>query len=451
MGGQFHVVFRAGLLLALAAGVTACESGGGLPSIPGVSAVTGLFDAKEGPPLQGKRVSVLSSDNGTTATASVEAKEPVSIPAPQVNASWAQPGGVASNAPGHLAFEGAGKPVWREDAGSGSNSDGRLTAVPVVHNGKVYTLDREGRVTAFSASGGSQIWRVSLQPDGEKAKAGFGGGLAVDGGRIYAASGFGSVVALNADSGKQLWTKSLGVPIRTSPTAVNGKVFVVNSESQLYALSGEDGKELWSSRGLPEGASLLSNVSPAVSGSTLVVSFPSGEVTALDMNTGATKWTDSVSGGSLGSSLASVGDAARPVIDGDMVFATSGSGRMIATAAKTGERVWSKDIRAGQTPWVAGDTIFAVDTGGRAYALARKTGKTRWVTTLPDERLWSGPVLAGGKLWAVSSKGLLVGLDARSGEITAKTALDSAVFISPVVASGRMYVLTDKASLIALN
>jgi outer membrane protein assembly factor BamB len=169
------------------------------------------------------------------------------------------------------------------------------------------------------------------------------------------------------------------------------------------------------------------------------------------MATGTPKWTDSVSGGAIGASISTVGDAARPVIDGDIVFATSGSGRMIATAAKTGERVWSKDLRAGQTPWVAGDTVFTVDVSGKAYALARKTGKTRWVTSLPDDRLWSGPILAGGKLWAVSSKGLLVGLDARTGEIAAKTALDNAVFIPPVVASGRMYVLTDKANLIALN
>jgi outer membrane protein assembly factor BamB len=95
--------------------------------------------------------------------------------------------------------------------------------------------------------------------------------------------------------------------------------------------------------------------------------------------------------------------------------------------------------------------VFVIDTGGRAYALARKTGKTRWVSQLPDDRLWTGPILAGGKLWAVSSKGLLVGLDARNGEIGQKVPLETPVFIPPVVASGRMYVLTDKASLIALN
>lgn len=449
MSGQLRGMFRGGLLLAATLGIVGCGSGGGLPSVPGIS---NLFETKEGPPLEGRRVSVLSSDTTASATATVESKEPVNVPAAQANASWSQPGGTASNAPGHLAFDGAAKPAWRGDAGSGSSSEGRLTAVPIVHNGKVFTLDRKGQVTAFSAQSGGIAWRASLKPDEIKDDAlGFGGGLAADGGRIYAASGFGRVVALNADTGKPLWTKTLGVPVRTSPTAINNKVFVVNSESQLYALSGEDGKELWVARGLPEGASLLSNVSPAIAGNTLVVSFPSGEVTGIDMASGQPKWTDSVSGGGVGSSLNTIGDAARPVIDGDLVFASSSSGRMIATSIKNGERVWSKDIRAGQTPWVAGDNVFVVDTSGNAYALARKTGKTRWVAKLPDDRVWSGPILAGGKLWAVSSKGLLAGLDARSGEISSKVPLDNAVYIPPVVASGRMYVLTDKANLIALN
>ncbi len=449
MGGQVRGVFRAGLLLAAAMSLAACEAT--TPSLPSIPGVSSLFEQADKAPLPGKRVSVLSSDSYAGTTASVEANEPVSVPAPQANGSWSQPGGVPSNAPGHLAFDGAARPAWRGDAGAGANSEGRLTAVPIVHNGKVYTLDREGRVTAFSTQSGSSVWKASLRPDDEKAELGFGGGLAADGGRVFAATGFGRVVALDAENGKPLWTKPLGVPIRTSPTVAAGKVFVVNSESQLFALSAETGDELWSSRGLPEGASLLSNVSPAVSGSTLVVSFPSGEVTAIDMTTGQTKWTDSVSGGAIGTSLATIGDAARPVIDGDVVYASSASGRMIATGLKTGERVWSKDISSGQTPWVAGDTVFVIDRGGHAYALARKTGKTRWVANLPDEKLWSGPVLAGGKLWVVSGKGVLLGLDAHSGQVASKVGLENPVSIPPVVASGRMYVLTDKANLIALN
>jgi outer membrane protein assembly factor BamB len=87
----------------------------------------------------------------------------------------------------------------------------------------------------------------------------------------------------------------------------------------------------------------------------------------------------------------------------------------------------------------------------RLYALDRKAGKVKWVTTLPTANIWSGPTLAGGKLWVASNKGLLVGVDAKTGQIATQRDLDNAVFISPVVAAGRMFVLTDKARLIAMN
>lgn len=443
MTGQLHNGFVVSCLLAAAFALSGC--GDSTPSLPGVSS---LF-TKEKPALPGERISVLSTDVG--AKNEVESREPVTLPAPRENDSWSQPGGVASNSPGHLAFPGSAKTLWKEDAGAGSNSDGRVTALPIVYGGKVFTMDREGKVTAFSMNGG-RVWRTDLKPEEEKADSGFGGGLAAEGDTIYVATGFGTVVALNASSGKPVWTKSIGVPIRTSPTVANGKVFVVNTESELFALSTQDGKQLWTGRGLPEGAAVLSNVSPAVSGNTLVVSYASGELTAFDIATGQQRWTDSVSGGGIaGGSLTSIGDAARPVIDDGVVFAGSRSGRVIATSLKNGERIWSRDIHAAQTPWVAGGSVFVVDTNNRVYALDRKSGKIRWVANLPNAKTWSGPTLAGGKLWVASNKGLLVGVDATSGQISTQRDLDNPVFISPVVANGRMFVLTDKANLIAMN
>jgi outer membrane protein assembly factor BamB len=129
----------------------------------------------------------------------------------------------------------------------------------------------------------------------------------------------------------------------------------------------------------------------------------------------------------------------------------SHGGQLIATSKDKGERLWTREISGSQTPWVAGDTLFVVDTSGKLIALTRKDGKVRWVTALPGEGRWSGPVLAGGKLWLASSEGLFVGVDAASGNIGMQTNLGSPVTITPVVAEGRLYVLTDEAKLIAMN
>jgi outer membrane protein assembly factor BamB len=102
-------------------------------------------------------------------------------------------------------------------------------------------------------------------------------------------------------------------------------------------------------------------------------------------------------------------------------------------------------------PWVAGDGVYVVDTRGRLTALGRSDGQVRWASDLPASSRWSGPVLAGDRVWVVSGEGLLIGADARTGQLGSQIDLDTDVFVTPVVAGGRMYILTDDADLIALN
>jgi outer membrane protein assembly factor BamB len=406
--------------------------------------------AKKEVPLPGERIPVIT-DATLVKVDPAEAAKPVRLPAPQTNASWSEPGGSPSNNLGHLALNDDLRKVWAADAGTGSSSSGRLSAVPLVAAGKVFTLDAAGTVSAFSSASGGRLWSASVTPENEKSKEGFGGGLALDGGHLYAATGYGTVVSIDAGSGQILWTKRIGEPIRSAPTAAGGKIYFVSAANILYALSDADGQQLWTSRGLPQAATLLSNVSPAVSGSTIVAPFPAGDVAAFDVASGKAAWQDSLARSSETSASAILGDPARPVIDRGVVFAISHGGKMIAVSESSGERLWTRNLASTQMPWVAGDTVYVVDLGGKLIALARSDGKARWVTDLPSSARWSGPVLAGGKLWLVSGDGLIVGVDARTGQVTRQVDLDTPVFVTPVVAGGRMYILADNASLIALN
>ena len=164
------------------------------------------------------------------------------------------------------------------------------------------------------------------------ARGGFGGGLAADGGRVFAATGFGSVIAYEASSGKQIWAKSFAIPIREAPTATEGRVFVVNSESELLCLSQADGSQLWTQKGLPENASMLTGASPAVGRQLAFVPYPSGDILAIDIKTGQAKWTDLLARGAINTAETAIGEAARPVVDRDAVFAMSRGGQSIATS-----------------------------------------------------------------------------------------------------------------------
>jgi outer membrane protein assembly factor BamB len=456
---------------ALVAGfVAAALLSGCADSLPSLPKLDDLNPFKEKiPPLPGKRISVLPKQDKVVGELA-DASNPIMLPPPRVNDSWAQPGGDPNNAPGHLMLATSVRQAWTADAGKGSSKVGRVTASPIVYDGRVYTLDANGMVRAFSMSGGSPIWTASLAPTVEKKTSGgfsfptgnifalgaddggaYGGGLAADGGRIYAASGLGTVVALDPGSGKRLWEKQLGAPVRSSPTTALDRIFVVTSGGRSFCLSAIDGTELWAVRGLPQQASLVLNSSPAVEGDVVVVPYPSGDVVALKVLDGSAVWSENLARNRTTSQLTSLSDAARPVIDGGTVFAIGHGGRMVATNAVSGDRIWSLNLPGTQAPWVAGESVFIVDTAGQVMALTRREGKIQWTTKLPGGGTWSGPILAGGVLWLTSSKGQLAGIDATTGRVTGSQDLGDPVFIAPVVAQGRMFVLTDNAKLISLN
>jgi outer membrane protein assembly factor BamB len=405
--------------------------------------------AKEEEILPGERIAVITAPGQLNADQ--VSSTPVSLPPARANQSWTQPGGVPSNNLGHLALSGTLRQAWSVDAGTGSSSSGRLSAVPLVSGGKVFTLDAAGNVSAFSGGSGARIWKISLTPEDESSKEGFGGGLAIEGNRLYATTGYGTVVALDAASGTVQWNRSMGEPIRNSPTAAGGKVYFVSTNNTLYALNGATGEQLWKARGLPQAATLLSNASPAVASGLVVAPFPAGDVAAFQAGSGKAAWRDSLSRTSDTSASGILGDPARPVIDRGVVYAVSHGGRMIATSASSGARVWTRNLASTQMPWVAGENIFVVDVTGKLVALSRRDGKVRWISELPVSVRWSGPVLAGSRVWVVSGEGLLVGADARTGALGTQIDLDTDVFVTPVVAGGRMYILADDADLIALN
>lgn len=461
---------RRGLTTTLGAMALALALGGCSDSLPSLPKVGDLNPFKETtPPLPGKRIPVIPAQEKTLGELA-DASAPIVLPPPRLNEAWAQPGGAPNNAPGHLALSGSTlKQAWSANAGRGTSKVGRVTASPIVYEGRVFTLDSDGAVNAFSVSGGASLWRATLEPTTDKAGPGFsaitsnilnltaedgggyGGGIAADGGRIYAASGFGAVIALDPATGKRIWEKSIGVPIRSAPTAAMDRLFVLTVEGRLHCLSTIDGTELWVVRGLPQQASLGLNASPAVADDIVIVPYASGDLVALKMVDGSGLWSESLARTRTTSQLASMSDAARPALDGGTVFAVGHGGRMVATVAKTGERLWSLNIPGTQPPFVAGESVFVVDTSGQLMALSRHDGKVQWTTKLPDSNTWSGPVLANGILWLASKEGQLAGVEAATGRVSGKLAIGGAVYIPPVVAQGQMFILTDDAKLIAYN
>ncbi|KTE19073.1 pyrrolo-quinoline quinone [Sphingopyxis sp. H050] len=422
----------------------------------------GAFKGNGGPktPTVGDRVSILSNDNSIKvdpATASIE----VVLPEPAVNAAWAQSGGNASKSMGHPALGATRAKLW-EASVAGSNNKQRLASSPVIADNRLFVVDTDAVVTAFAADTGAKLWSVAIGSTGKDYKNSlFGGGAGVDGTVVYATSGAGDVAALNVADGTVLWKVKPAGPLRGAPTIAFGDVFVVSQDNQIFALSAADGAVQWQATASLEPGSVFGAASPAAGQGTVVAGFSSGEVQAYRYENGRDLWEDALARTSMALSVSTLTDVdADPVIDRGRVFALGQGGRMASYELVTGQRSWEISIAGISTPYVVGEWVYAMTDDGKLLCVARATGKVRWLQQLARFRVetekkkkdpirWTGPILAGGRLIAVNSEGLLQEFSPTDGSLLGTTDFKSSLSQSPVVANNILYILADDGRLTA--
>lgn len=407
--------------------------------------------------VKGERISVLSFERRLEADPRLVGQKIV-LPRPYNNRGWTQPGGFADNVAHHLELGDTLKKLFSVSMVEGSSRDIKLTAPPLVVDGKVFALGADLEIVAVNAQTGKRLWRTDLSPKKSEIEDGFGGGIAYADGQIFAVTGFGEVMAIDAESGAVLWRVQNPIPFRTAPTVSGGRIFAISHDNQLQVFATSDGSPIWNQSAILEPATILSSTSPAVAGDLVVAGFTSGEVLAMRTNNGLVNWSDSLT---RARQLTPLSDLAavigRPVIDRDRVFAVSHGGRMVSIDLRSGERVWMSELTSIETPWVAGDNIYVVTIDAEVVCLSRNQGRVRWVKQLEkyedgdfdDPISWSGAILASDRLILGNSLGEVLTLSPYTGEILSTIDVGDPVEVTPVVANKTLYILTDDGRLIA--
>ncbi len=419
----------------------------------------GVFKHKpKGTPTVGNRVPILVSENAIVTDKTI-ADIQVLLPAAESNETWTQSGGNAAKSMGHLALAATPESRWTARINGGSTRE-RLAATPVIADGKLFVIDVDAVVHAFSADSGAALWTASLANDDANEHALFGGVQRDHVAQPVVGIDLAVVIADAAD-GKPVWRAKPGGPLRGAPTIANGNVYVLSQDNQIFALGEGDGKVEWTGNATLESQGVFGVAAPAASAGSVVAGFSSGELNAYRYENGRVLWQDALSRTSVTTSVSSIADIdADPVIDGGRVYAVGQGGRMVALELSTGQRVWEQNIAGISTPWIAGEWLFVVTDDARLICLARSNGKARWIAQLPrftnvkkskgDQVTWYGPVLAGGKLVLTNSQGSIVYASPTDGSVATTVRNKKGAFsLPPVVAGGTLYTLDDRGRLTA--
>ncbi|MCZ2343432.1 MAG: PQQ-like beta-propeller repeat protein [Bacteroidales bacterium] len=184
---------------------------------------------------------------------------------------------------------------------------------------------------------------------------------------------------------------------------------------------------------------------------------------ALDPLTGQEKWTSSAPTQYRDDFNFDPGPRCVPVVADGRVFALGANGDLHAVEAKTGRKLWHRNIRSdyrapkgyfgvGSTPIVVGERLL-VNVGGKGagiVAFAVATGKELWKAT-DDPGSYSAPTLAeiSGKSRAIFlTRTGLVGLDPATGQVAFthyfRSRLDASVNgATPLVWKGNVFLTSS--------
>jgi outer membrane protein assembly factor BamB len=382
---------------------------------------------------------------------------------PQTGGDWTHRAGNARHLMPHAALSATPKLAWAANIGSGSSRKNRISAAPVVADGRVFTIDSAAAVTATSTTGAT-LWSTDLTASFDKGGGQSSGGLATAGARVFATTGYGELVALDTASGQILWRQRLDSAISGAPATDGDTVYVSGRDGSAWAVSAADGKVVWQVIGTPGKTAWVGTAAPTIGDRAVIFPSAAGDLMAVLKIGGGTKvWQSSLAGKRLGRAFALTADVTGDaVIAGQTLYAGSGAGRTVALSASSGEQLWAAGEGALGPVAVAGGSLFLVNDEAQLVRLDAATGEVIWAVDMPyftAEKVKKrkgiyahyGPVLAGGRVMVASSDGLLRAFDPTNGSLAYTANIPGGAAAQPAVAGGTLYVVSGNGQLLAFR
>ena len=387
---------------------------------------------------------------------------PIVLPAASASGEWTHRGGNARHDLPHGQLSAAPQLVWSANVGAGSSRKNRVSASPVVSNGRVFTLDSQAKLVATS-TGGAPLWQVDLTAPFDRGGDVSGGGLAVGGDTVYAATGYGELLAISASNGAIKWRQRLQSPVSGAPSVEGDVVYVSTRDGAGWAIAAKDGRVKWTMEGVPGAISVEGGASPLIADRTVVFPFASGDLAASLKLNGTRVWGAAVTGQRNGRAYQVLTDiTGDPVMIGGTIYAGTAAGRTVAIDAGTGSRIWTATEGALNPPLVVGGSVFVVNDEARLVRMDAGTGEVIWQADMPyfvkdkpkrQKAIFAhyGPVLAGGRIVVASSDGVLRSFNPTDGSLVATAQIPGGAASAPALAGGSLYVVSGNGQLHAFR
>ena len=280
--------------------------------------------------------------------------------------------------------DGKKNPFSNEETKSYKLAKRTIIAKPAIAKGTMYSIDKEGYVSAFSLKTKKILWTTDIAKGALDRNFNTGGVLFSDG-KLYITNSSRYLVILDANTGHEIIRKEFPDILRVKPIMANERLLLVQTISnQLIAYDIKSLKLIWMNEGGLETISTRNHVHPVVYNGHALVSFTSGEVLYVDINTGKEQWRYNLTTSSdvgLPSFDPSV-IVTTPIISGNYAYFATSNGKIIKIDLDNGAPAWLRMANDVQSMSLVGENLFITNNARQISALSAHNGKISWVGNL---------------------------------------------------------------------
>ena len=331
---------------------------------------------------------------------------------------------------------------WKISSNNGENILGNF--IPSFNANNLFIADSSGVVSSINSLSGQINWEIQSTFLSSGVASGFG--------VLVVSDVDGNVIAYNQDDGSVLWSSNVKAEV-LAPAAIDAKFVIIKTGSgELLALDKNSGELKWSYRSKLPNLTIRGSSSPVIVDGQIFVSFDNGRLGVFELDSGFPIWDGAISYASGPSELESLVDSdSSPVVEGGLVYTANYQGNLNIFDLAQKRSVWTSESSSFFSPIIIKGVLAIIEADSSIKTFSMKSLQPSWSSSEYLNREVANASTFKGKLIIGDFEGYVHIIDPLNGSTIGRKKISKKPIKTIISRSNNFYAIDEGFNIFSLS